>query len=73
MPHPQSLNLTPDQAARVRRAAHLLHTELRLPRDDMLRLLPGVLRAPHFVQVPACARWLRTPCTGRRAGGGLRL
>lgn len=48
---PQSMNLTPDQAARVRRAAHLLHTELRLPRDDMLRLLPAVLRAPHFVQV----------------------
>lgn len=48
---PQSMNLTPNQAARVRRAAHLLHTELRLPRDDMLRLLPAVLRAPHFVQV----------------------
>ena len=45
------MNLSPDQAARVHRTAHLLHTELRLPRDDMLRLLPAVLRAPHFVQV----------------------
>lgn len=47
----QSMNLSPDQAARVHRTAHLLHTELRLPHDDMLRLLPAVLRAPHFVQV----------------------
>lgn len=54
----QSMNLTPDQAARVRRAAHLLHTELRLTRDDMLRLLPAVLRAPHFVQNRV--RWLRS-------------
>jgi hypothetical protein len=52
------MNLSPDQAARVRRAAHLLHTELRLPRDDMLRLLPAVLRAPHFVQNRV--RWLRS-------------
>ena len=66
------MNLTPDQAARVRRAAHLLHTELRLPRDDMLRLLPAVLRAPHFVQVGAPEGLLQSVhaafCTAARQG-----
>lgn len=49
----QGLQLTAEQAHKVERVAHMLHAQLRLPRDDMLRLLPMILRAPVFVQVSA--------------------
>lgn len=49
--NPAPAPATAAQAARVERVCGTLHTELRLPHDAMLRVLPAVLRAPHFVQV----------------------
>lgn len=46
----QGLSLSPAQADRVKKAAQLLHAELRLPRDALLRWVPALLRAPHFIQ-----------------------
>ena len=51
---------------KVGKAMHFLHSELHLPPGDVQRLLPSLMRAPHFVQVG----WGRV---GRRAGSQSRL